>query len=76
MFLKLGLNDFVPEDDNFIRDMANEATGGFQNASFGDEEALDELVDEVSSWMLGNSPNDRRAARKQIAGVVDAEIEE
>lgn len=56
--------------------MANQATGGFQNASFGDEQALDVLVDEVSSWMLGNAANDRRGVRKQIAGVLDAEIEE
>lgn len=56
--------------------MANQATGGFQNASFGDEQALDVLVEEVSSWMLGNAPNDRRGVRKQIAGVLDAEIEE
>ena len=56
--------------------MANQATGGFKNASFGDEDSLDVLVEEVSGWMLGNPPKDRRATPKQIAGVLDAEIEE
>ena len=72
VYLKLGLDAFVPED---MKDMASEATGGFQNASFGNEEALDALVDEVSGWMLGNGPNDRRTSRKQVAGILDAEIE-
>jgi hypothetical protein len=55
--------------------MANQVTGGFQNASFGNEDTLDTLVDEVSRWMLGNGPSYSRAAPKQIAGVIDAEIE-
>ena len=77
VFLKLGLDDFIPdEEDSFVRDMANQATGGFKNASFGDEDSLDVLVEEVSGWMLGNPPNDRRVAPMQIAGVLDAEIEE
>lgn len=71
MFLKLGLDD-LPDD---ARDMANQVTGGFQNASFGNEDTLDTLVDEVSRWMLGNGPSYSRAAPKQIAGVIDAEIE-
>lgn len=55
--------------------MANQFTGGFQNASFGNEDMLDTLVDEVSGWMLGKGPSYNRAAPKQIAGVIDAEIE-
>jgi hypothetical protein len=73
VFLKLGLDD-LPDD---ARDMASQVTGGFQNASFGNEDTLDTLVDEVSMWMLGNGPSisRSRAAQKQIVGVIDAEIE-
>eukprot|EP00585_Thalassiosira_rotula_P009397 CAMPEP_0196135244 /NCGR_PEP_ID=MMETSP0910-20130528/3950_1 /TAXON_ID=49265 /ORGANISM="Thalassiosira rotula, Strain GSO102" /LENGTH=431 /DNA_ID=CAMNT_0041395357 /DNA_START=15 /DNA_END=1311 /DNA_ORIENTATION=+ len=72
VFLKLGLDDLPDE----AKDIASQATGGFENASFGNEEALDLLVEEVSDWMLGRSPSDRRGARKQISGIMDAEIEE
>lgn len=71
MFLKLGLDDLPDE----ARGVASQVTGGFENAAFGDEDNLDSLVEEVSGWMLGRGPNDRRPARKQIAGVIDAEVE-
>lgn len=72
VFLKLGVDD-LPEE---AREMAGAVTGGFQNASFGNEEVLDTLVEEVSDWMLGKSPSPvKRSGRKLIAGVVDAEIE-
>ena len=69
----MGLDDFVPDE---AKDVASQVTGGFQNASFGNEEALDTLVEEVSDWMLGKGPNDGRAPRKQIAGIIDAEVED
>jgi len=75
VFLKLGVDDLdLPEE---ARVMADAATGGFQNASFGNEEVLDTLVEEVSDWMLGKSPRSpsQRSGQKLIAGVVDAEIE-
>lgn len=56
--------------------MASQVTGGFQNASFGNEGALDALVDEITNWMLGAGPNDRRDPKKLIAGTIDAEVEE
>lgn len=56
--------------------MASQVTGGFQNASFGNEGALETLVDEISDWMLGAGPNDRRVPKKQISGVKDAEVVE
>ncbi len=59
MFLKLGLDDLPDE----ARDMAAQVSGGFENASFGNEEYLDLLVDEVSDWMLGKDPNDRRPSK-------------
>lgn len=74
VFLRLGLDDILPDDAT--RDVANQVTGGFQNASFGNEDTLDILVKEVSDWMLGNGPNDRRAADPKLrAGVIDAEVE-
>ena len=75
MFLKLGLDDLDDLPDE-AKGMASQATGGFQSASFGNEEALDLLVDEVTDWMLGKDPKDRRPARKQIAGIIDAEIDD
>jgi hypothetical protein len=73
VFLKLGVDD-LPEE---AREMAGAVTGGFQNASFGNEEVLNTLVEEVSDWMLGKSPSSpaKRSGHKLIAGVVDAEIE-
>ena len=64
----------MPEE---ARTMADVATGGFQNASFGDEELLNALVEEVSNWMLGKSPSRRSSSgqTKLLAGVVDADIE-
>jgi hypothetical protein len=74
VFLKLGVDDLdLPEE---ARTMADVATGGFQNASFGDEELLNALVEEVSDWMLGKSPSRSSSGQtKLLAGVVDAEIE-
>ncbi|VEU33376.1 unnamed protein product [Pseudo-nitzschia multistriata] len=48
-----GLGDnFTPENIN----MAKEAIGGFQGASFGDEENFSALADEVCDWILGKPP--------------------
>ena len=74
VYLRLGIDDL--ELDDFSKEMADTATGGFQNFSFGDEQLLDALVEEVSDWILGKPASARRSAPKQIAGVVDAEIEE
>merc|ERR1712194_8488 len=72
VFLKLGLDD-LPDD---AKGMASQVAGGFQNASFGNEAALEALVEEVAAWMLGKSPSESRGTRKRIAGIVEAEIEE
>ena len=55
VYFKLGIDE-LPEE---ARDIAREATGGFESASFGNEEELNELVDEVSNWILGR-PTSRR----------------
>lgn len=48
----LDLEDLPPE----ATEMAREAMGGFQSASFGDEADLEQLVEEVCNWILGKSP--------------------
>jgi hypothetical protein len=72
VYLKLGVDDLPDE----AREMASAVTGGFRNASFGDEDSLNLLVDEVGNWMMGNGPGKRRPGDKQIAGLIDAVIEE
>lgn len=58
VFFKFGLddldisNDLPPE----AKDMAREAMGGIQSASFGNEEDLQHLVNEICSWILGKPP--------------------
>ena len=67
VFFKLGVDD-IP--DEYAREMAREATGGFESASFGDEKELATLADEVSSWILGKPPSRKPAwlrERPQIA---------
>lgn len=46
-------DNLSPDDLN----MAKEAMGGFQGASFGDETAFNALVDEVCDWILGKPPS-------------------
>ncbi|KAL7479434.1 hypothetical protein ACHAW6_005170 [Cyclotella cf. meneghiniana] len=72
VYLELGLEDLPDE----ARDMASAVSGGFQKASFGNEDALNMLTDEVYNWMTGKGPTDRRVNQKQILGSLDAEIEE
>lgn len=72
VYLKLGVDDLPDE----AKGMASQVTGGFQNVSYGNEESLDLLVDEVYNWMIGREPSDRRVGKKQIAGTIDAEIED
>jgi hypothetical protein len=58
VYFKLAIDDMdldstLPPE---AQEMAKEAIGGFNSASFGDEEALNELVTEVCAWILGKSP--------------------
>jgi hypothetical protein len=59
VYFQLNANDlgdnFPPENI----DMAKEAMGGFQGASFGDEETFLETVDEICDWVLGKAPTFR-----------------
>merc|ERR1712232_263212 len=66
VYFKLALDelelDNVPPD---AKEMAKEAIGGFESASFGDEPALNELVEEICNWILGKEPT--RAPQWQSA---------
>jgi hypothetical protein len=57
VFFKLAVDELdlgdVPQD---AQDMAKEAMGGFESASFGDEQVLNELVDEICNWIMGRPP--------------------
>lgn len=48
-----GTDSSIPPE---AMDMAKEAMGGFQGASFGDETSLNVLVDEICDWILGKPP--------------------
>ncbi|KAL7471755.1 hypothetical protein ACHAXS_012043 [Conticribra weissflogii] len=72
VYLKLGVDDLPDE----AKDIANQVSGGFQNASFGNEDELNSLVDEVVGWMMGKGPSRTSGGRgtKNVAGLIDAEI--
>lgn len=74
VYFKIGL-DQMPEE---ARGMAKEAMGGFESASFGNEEELNTLVNEICDWILGKNPS--RGPKwmqevPQIAGVA-ADVDE
>jgi len=54
VYFKFGL-DNLPED--VPREIAADAIGGFESASFGSEDEMNVLVDEVCSWILGKEPS-------------------
>ena len=55
VYFKLGLDDVdLPEE---ARAMAAEAAGGLTGASFGNEQELDSLVEEVCDWIKGKNPS-------------------
>ena len=60
VFFQWSMDDVTSFDDQDIppeaREMAKEAMGGFQGASFGDEAALNDLVDAICDWILGKPP--------------------
>ncbi len=55
VYLKFGLNDVELPDE--AKMFANEVTGGFQQASFGDEDELNAAVTEICAWMMGKEPS-------------------
>jgi hypothetical protein len=85
VFINLNLDDFDLPDE--ARDIAGEMSGGFQGASFGDENIMQEAVNEICNWVLGKEPTrpERRSAssdrgtstgqRRLAGGVIDAELE-
>ena len=59
VYWKLSLDDLPVEE---VKDIASQFTNGFKSASFGDEESLNDLVDEVYDWMIGKGPSARGGA--------------
>ncbi len=59
VYLKFGVDDLdIPVEAKMF---TNEITGGFQNASFGNEDDLNATVQEICDWLVGKKP-------KAIAG--------
>ena len=85
VFINLNLDDLDLPDE--ARDIAGEMSGGFQGASFGDENIMQGAVNEICDWVLGKEPtrSARRSAssdrgtstgqRRLAGGVIDAEVE-
>lgn len=74
VYFKLGLDEVELPDE--AKDMAREAMGGFRSASFGNEEELKVLVDEVCDWITGKEPSRKPAwlrERPQISGSASSE---
>uniref|UniRef100_A0A7R9WME0 Uncharacterized protein n=1 Tax=Pseudictyota dubia TaxID=2749911 RepID=A0A7R9WME0_9STRA len=88
VYLKFGVDELdLPEE---ARDIADEFTGGFQGASFGDENNLNAAVNEICGWVLGKPPSKEMSwgkaedenqediwtgPRRLSGGVIDAEVE-
>lgn len=62
VFLQLKLEDYMAELPEEARAMASQAMDGFQGASFGNEEEINVLVDEMCSFVLGKPPSRQPAA--------------
>lgn len=54
VYFKLGLDEIELSDE--AKQMARGAMGGFQSASFGNEQELEALVTEVCDWIMGKEP--------------------
>jgi hypothetical protein len=65
VYFKFGLDELeLPEQ---ARGMASDAMGGIDSASFGNEEELNAVVNEVCDWILGKKPS-RRAEQPRLTG--------
>lgn len=57
VFVKLGIDELDIADE--VKPFVDEASGGFQSASFGDENAMNGAVDEICDWIMGKEPSKR-----------------
>jgi hypothetical protein len=64
VYFKFGLDE-LPEE---ARGIASNAMGGINSASFGNEEELNAIVNEVCDWILGKKPS-RRAEQPRLTGM-------
>jgi len=69
VYLKFGVDDLdIPDEAKMFTD---EVTGGFQSASFGDEDNLNAAVGEVCDWMIGKEPKQLPPSIKVNEGTND-----
>jgi|NOAtaT_6_FD_contig_61_1693001_length_1398_multi_2_in_0_out_0_1 hypothetical protein len=61
VYLQFGVNDLPENTQTLAQQMTD-----YQSASFGNEEQLDLLVDEVCSWMKGEPPQCKQQAKKHV----------
>lgn len=54
VYFEIGL-DQIPDEQT--KSFARQAMGGFEKASFGNEEELQYLVDEICDWIFGKPPS-------------------
>ena len=77
VFFKVSLDDIPDEDVPYdIKAMAEEASGGFSSFAFGNEQELDEVVQEVGGWIMGKGPTRKpswQLEQPKIAGAIDDE---
>ena len=70
VYFKLGWEELVEDEDarNVAREVAQERLGGFESASFGSEEELQILVDEVVGFVLGKGPTRPKRPMLETSG--------
>jgi hypothetical protein len=73
VFLQLKLEEYMTELPEEAREMASQAMDGFQGASFGNEEELNILVDEICAFVLGKPPS-RRPSKTEIPLIAGGEV--
>ena len=75
VFLQLKLDDYMTELPEEARQMASQAMDGFQGASFGNEEELNTLVDEICAFVLGKPPS-RQPGKTEIPLIAGGEVKD
>jgi hypothetical protein len=59
VFLKLQVDDLMTDFSPEAKEIASKAMDGLKGVSFGNEEELNELVEEVCNFILGKPPSRR-----------------
>jgi Protein of unknown function (DUF1350) len=75
VFLQLKLDEYMTELPEEAKQMASQAMDGFQGASFGNEEELNTLVDEICAFVLGKPPS-RQPGKSEIPLIAGGEAKD